>query len=109
MSDQNSGAIDVIVRKDADESTDRADFIRLSDYLYVKKVSLPADDLAANVRAFVGNIQGILENPPEDSGTFRVTSITVAAEISATGKLNILGTGGEITGKGGITFVFMRK
>jgi hypothetical protein len=110
MSKQPADAFEIVVRKGADEETaERGDFIKISDYLYASKVRVPADELAANVQVFISGLQGIFAQPPEEQGGFKVESITVTAEISAKGTLNILGTGGELAGKGGITFVFKRK
>ena len=38
----------------------------------------------------------------------RLTEISVAVEINATGRLSILGSGGELGGKGGITLKFIK-
>lgn len=113
MSQQPSKTFEVVVRKGADDEPKAlergGDFIKISDYLYASKVTVPADTLASNVKEFLENLQTVLSNPPEDVGSFKVDSISITAEISAKGTLNILGTGGELAGKGGITFVFTRK
>ena len=87
MSDENSNTFDVIVRQGADDDSQvverGGEFIRLSQYLNASKVTVPADTLSSNVKEFVGKLQGVLSNPPDDTGSFRVESITVTAEISA--------------------------
>jgi hypothetical protein len=109
MAEQSKDSFEIIVRKGADEERERGDFIQLSDYLYAKKATVPADQLAENVKTFLAGLQGVLSDPPDTTGSFKVDSITVTAEISAKGTLNILGTGGELAGKGGVQFVFKRK
>ncbi|MBC7927820.1 MAG: hypothetical protein H7039_19415 [Bryobacteraceae bacterium] len=115
MSQQSSEAFEILVREGADDKPlnasggDRADFIKISDYLSAGKVTVPKQDLSANVKTFLGGLQDVFSNPPEQGGNFTIDSITVTAEVSAKGTLNLLGTGGEIGGKGGITFVFKRK
>jgi hypothetical protein len=105
-------SFDIIVRKGADDQSlpvERSEFIKISDYLYASKVTVPANELSSNVKAFLTGLQTVFSEPPEAGGDFKVESISVTAEISAKGTLNILGTGGELAGKGGITFVFKRK
>ena len=36
-------------------------------------------------------------------------TVSVTAEVSAKGKVSLLGSGGELGGKGGITFTFKRS
>jgi hypothetical protein len=64
--------------------------------------------LGENVNLFITQIGSILEKSPDPIEKFKLTQITVAAEISAKGSLVLLGTGVETEGKGGITFVFTR-
>jgi hypothetical protein len=66
--------------------------------------------LAENVNLFLGQIEKMIANTPEEvNGKFRLTEFSVAAEISATGSLILLGSGVEASGKTGITFTFTRK
>jgi hypothetical protein len=41
-------------------------------------------------------------------GSFKFTEFMMTAEISAKGRLVLLGAGGEVAGKGGLTFKFTR-
>ena len=70
---------------------------------------LPVEIRAENVNVFLGQIESVLEKAPETVGKFQFTEFTVAAEISAKGGLVLLGSGVEVTGKGGLTFKFQRK
>jgi hypothetical protein len=51
----------------------------------------------------------VLENAPNEVGTFKLTELTVSAEISAKGQLVLVGTGAEAAAKGGLTLKFERK
>jgi hypothetical protein len=73
------------------------------------KISVSKERLAANVQFFLAGLQDVFAHPPEQTGDFLVESISVTAEIAAGGALNILGSGGHASSKGGITFVFKRK
>lgn len=54
-------------------------------------------------------MQAIIDKAPEQQKGFALDQIQVAVEISAKGHLSLLGTGGELAGKGGLTFTFKRK
>jgi hypothetical protein len=64
--------------------------------------------LATNVEDFLRKVAIILEKVPHNSGGFALSEFVVSAEISATGKLGVLGIGAEVGGKGGLTFKFVR-
>lgn len=65
--------------------------------------------LAENVNIFLTHIEEIVMNAPDDVGKFRFTELSVSAEISANGKLVLLGSGVETGIRGGLTFKFERK
>ena len=67
-----------------------------------------ADELAENVQTFVKQIGDILEQTPERLGHFQFEELEVHAEVSVKGTLAILGTGSELSGTGGLRFVFRR-
>ena len=70
---------------------------------------LPIEVLAENINIFLFEIETILQKAPQDLGKFQFTEVTVSAEISAQGKLVLLGTGLETSAKGGLTFKFERR
>jgi len=65
--------------------------------------------LSNNVTLFLSQINQIVEKSPEDVGKFKFTKFIVTAEITATGQLAILGTGGSLAGKAALTFEFEKK
>ena len=69
---------------------------------------LQIDVLGKNVNLFITQMGDILANTPDKVDKFKLTQITVTAEISAKGSLVLLGTGVEAESKGGVTFVFTR-
>jgi hypothetical protein len=64
--------------------------------------------LGKNINLFITQIGNILENTPDHVKKFRLSQITISAEVSAKGGLMLLGTGVETEGKGGVIFVFTR-
>lgn len=68
---------------------------------------LKVEVLAENVNLFLGQIEGILAKAPDEvSGKFKFTEFTVSAEVSAQGKLVLMGSGVEASATGGLTFKF---
>ena len=70
---------------------------------------LKVEVLAENVNLFLTQIEGILEKAPDEVGKFRFTEFSVSAEVSANGKLVLLGSGVETGIQGSLTFKFERK
>ncbi len=70
---------------------------------------LKVEVLAENVNLFLTQIEGILEKAPDEVGKFRFTEFSVSAEVSANGKLVLLGSGVETGIQGSLTFKFSRK
>lgn len=64
--------------------------------------------LEKNINLFITQVGVILDKTPDKLDKFKLTQISVTAEISAKGSLVLLGSGVETEGKGGITFVFSR-
>jgi hypothetical protein len=72
---------------------------------------LQVDVLAENVHLFLTQIDSVLAKTPAEvgDGKFRFTEFTVSAEVSAQGKLVLMGSGVEAGATGGLTFKFERK
>ncbi|MGK7877026.1 MAG: hypothetical protein AB4426_28165 [Xenococcaceae cyanobacterium] len=70
---------------------------------------LKVEVLAENVNLFLTQIEGMLEKAPDEVGKFRFTEFSVCAEVSANGKLVLLGSGVETGIQGSLTFKFSRK
>jgi hypothetical protein len=86
---------------------DRSRFFR-PDEARLGRQRVPTAQLKDNVAAFVQNMGDAIEGVPARLAGFSIESIQLSAEISATGKVSLLGNGGELTGKGGITFTLTR-
>jgi len=70
---------------------------------------LKVEVLADNINVFLNQIESILKNSPDKVGKFQFTEFSVCAEVSASGKLILLGSGLETGVKGSLTFKFERK
>jgi hypothetical protein len=74
-----------------------------------KSQELDVDTLARNVKDFLRKVEKILAAAPTTTAGFTLTEFEVAAEVSASGRLGLLGTGIDASGKGGLKFKFQKK
>ncbi|OOC01938.1 Pepco domain-containing protein [Amycolatopsis azurea] len=91
-----------------EDDEDRSLFRRANDFAYGRE-SVKIEVLQARVAGFLEAMQAVIDKAPEPQKGFALDQIQVAVEISAKGHLSLLGTGGELAGKGGLTFTFKRK
>ena len=70
---------------------------------------LDIEKLTVNVNLFVQQMGKVLENTPEKLGKFHFDEFEIHAEISAEGKIAMLGSGVQLGGGGGLRFVFRRS
>ncbi len=92
--------------------TDNTILVRTTDTTIRRGESpkeLKVEVLAENVNLFLNKVETMLEKAPEEVGKFRFTEFSVCAEVSADGKLVLLGSGVETGIKGSLTFKFERK
>lgn len=73
------------------------------------RTEVDVDKLSSNMILFLGKIGNMLEQAPEHVGQFRFQEFEISAEVTAEGKLAILGTGLLAGAKGGLKFVFRRS
>src|SRR3954447_1671908 len=69
---------------------------------------VPTGQLQENVTAFVRAMGEALAGVPAKLAGYSLDSIVISAEVSATGKVSLLGNGAELTGKGGISCTLTR-
>jgi hypothetical protein len=71
--------------------------------------TVPLEKLGEQFNAFVENMRDVVSRVPTSMAGFRLDEICFTAEVSAKGTVNLLGTGGEIAGNGGITVTLRRE
>ncbi len=91
----------------ADDEGERGRFFRRDD-ARVGRQAVPVERLQGNLQAFVSAMGEAIGSIPSALAGYRIDSIEINAEISASGKVSLLGNGGEVTGTGGITFKLTR-
>src|SRR4051794_6407195 len=86
---------------------DRGDTFRGGD-LRIARRKVPVSELRDNVNAFVLAMAEAVGGIPHALSGYSIDSIELSLEVSAAGSVSLLGTGGEVTGTGGITLTLKR-
>ena len=74
----------------------------------IEYIQLAPELLQAELARFLQSVDTIVKNLPAKVGELSVDSLELSVEITAKGSIGLLGTGGEVGGKGGLTFVLKR-
>jgi hypothetical protein len=76
----------------------------------ISRKPLPTEHLRQELADFSAKLEVIFGAIPHALGELYLDTITVSAEISAKGTISLLGVGGgEVAGKGGISFTLKRR
>ena len=65
--------------------------------------------LEQEIKKFLNAMQTILSNVSQTAGDFSMETVSVSVEVNAKGQVSLLGSGGEVGGKGGLVFTFKHK
>jgi hypothetical protein len=103
MNESNETQTLTVVGYEDGAGTDRGLFTRQ----VVRKV-VDVQKLEQEVQSFLAAMEQIIGRLNHKVAEYTMDSVTVSAEVSAKGNVSLLGTGGEIGGKGGISFTFKR-
>ena len=102
MSQEPLGKITVITRPDFAES-------RSGDRTHLVSTILDIMVLRDQFRAFMQNLQAIIDVGGETDQPFHLTEIQFNAEITGSGEVKLLGTGVGVEASSSITFVLQRR
>jgi hypothetical protein len=89
------------------ERTDRS-LKRFGDWR-VGRSEVPVDVFRQRVTDFLDSMRHTIADLPSVCGGYELNEVTVSAEVSAKGQVSLLGSGGELAGKAGLTFTFTLK
>ncbi|MDX2044710.1 MAG: hypothetical protein SF097_26100 [Acidobacteriota bacterium] len=96
-------------REDSGGEEDRGGILeKLQEWRYGSS-EIDPEQLKTRLNKFLSAMSSVVETVPNTFGEFALDSVTLTAEISAKGQVSLLGTGGELAGKGGLTFTLKRK
>lgn len=75
----------------------------------VVETELHVEQLSGNINLFLGQLDKLLEDAPDQVGKFQLTEFELYAEVSTDGTLKVLGTGIGVGAIGGLKFKFCRR
>jgi hypothetical protein len=91
-----------------EDPDDRGLFFNRAEVRY-ERAPIPASVLQEKMSAFIASMRNVIGSIPATLGKYDVDSIALKLEISAKGKVSLLGSGGELGGTGGITLTLKRQ
>ena len=80
---------------------------RIAEALKTNDVS--TDVLKEELDNFLAGMQASLDGVRETIGEYTLETLELSVEVSASGKVSLFGSGGELSGKGGLKLVLKRK
>lgn len=87
---------------------DRSQYKKGDEFRY-GRADIPIDVFKRRVETFMAAMGEVIGGVAAKAGDYSLEEVTVSVEVSAKGKLSLLGTGGELAGKGGLTFTFKKS
>lgn len=87
---------------------DRSLFKKGDEFRY-GRADIPIDVFKRRVETFMAAMGEVIGGVAAKAGDYSLEQVTVSVEISAKGQLSLLGTSGELAGKGGLTFTFTKS
>jgi len=76
---------------------------------FVSHNRVKTDTLRDNLESLLGKLNGVMSSLPAEIGQYDLTEMTLAVSVTAKGSVSLLGSGGEVSGQGGITLKLTRK
>jgi hypothetical protein len=76
---------------------------------HLSRNSIAPAVLRDNLAHFLQAMRGVVSEVPDHFGVYELSEVTLSAEVSASGKVSLMGSGAEVGGTGGITFKLVRK
>jgi hypothetical protein len=107
---KNNGSMITVVASDLNDPNedDVRGLFRKTEEVRIARVQIPSNTLRENLAAFLTNMSQVIEHLPEQIGGLSIDSLSISMEVSAKGTVSLLGTGGELAGKGGLTLSLKR-
>ena len=87
---------------------DRAGLFERVSNLRLGTGEVDKETLRRRLAGFLETLRDVIEGTPAFLGEFKVESVTLTVEVTASGSVSLLGTGGELAGSGGLTFTLKR-
>ncbi|MEV4348532.1 hypothetical protein AB0J83_29095 [Actinoplanes sp. NPDC049596] len=102
----NSETIRVFGLDDGQAGRAERGLFRRADEFRLGWGDVPAEVLRERIETFLASMRSVLAGVDTAFGEYRLDQVQISAEVSAKGQVSLLGTGGELAGKSGLTFTF---
>jgi hypothetical protein len=89
------------------DTGERGWFRRSSDMEYGREF-VSTKVLQTEIAKIASRMDEMLEKLPQTKSEFQISTVTFSLEISAKGTVSLLGSGGEVAGKGGLVVTVTR-
>ena len=90
-------------------AAERGGWRRQRDQAELTRSTVDSDKVKGQLNDFLSAMRDVVGTVPEYLGSFHLTEITLSAEVSASGKISLMGASAEVGGKGGIGFKLIRE
>lgn len=77
--------------------------------IQTKSQKIPVSTLAENAKVFLADLSSVFADIESELKGFELDEIEVAATLTSSGHLSILGIGGDIGSEGSFKFTFKKK
>jgi len=104
-----------IITSDDDESGSKAGYDTGASYRGIEPPSgrnrhqVSAQTLQQNMTEFLSVVESAFEKAEQSQAKMQLEEVELVVEVNGKGQVSLLGTGGELGGKGAITLKFKRK
>jgi hypothetical protein len=104
-----------IITSDNDERSSNASYDTGASYQGIEQPSarnrhqVSAQTLQQNMTEFLSVVESAFEKAEQSQVKMQLEEVELVVEVNANGQVSLLGTGGELGGKGAITLKFKRK
>jgi hypothetical protein len=78
------------------------------DWKKIDREPVDLKTLTDGVASFVAGMHGVIARAEAEAGAWKLDEVQVNVEVGAKGSVSLLGTGGEVSGGGGLTLTFRR-
>jgi hypothetical protein len=102
------GSADADLYEEEQQQGQRSWLRTQSDEVFIRN-TISTSQLRSSATEFVKAIAKVVDGIPETFGRYSLTEIALSAEISASGRISIVGSGVELSTAGGLQLTFTRR
>lgn len=89
-------------------AAEEVDGVRSAGGMLINRLEIDSDFLGSNINIFLEQMSNVMANAPDSVGPFKLAEVEVSAQITGKGQIVLWGIGAEVTGGGGLKFIFRK-